>query len=93
MNQYLFKNTNNICLNKTSACTECDVNKATNICRFCKDRICISSKCSIIFPHTKNTIFVICTRCNLIISRKMKLLNYDKNKYDNIIPVNNKMCT
>lgn len=54
-------------------CNVCNEKCYLLICNKCGDGVCSNDKCSTIFPHYFNSLFVICNDCNVSISKKIKL--------------------
>ena len=63
---------------ETDICENC--NKKTKIlsCNQCNKKVCSNAKCSLLFPHHNNTLFIICKQCTSKIEKQIKCLDFDK---------------
>lgn len=55
-------------------CEQCSKKKKLHLCDKCGNTVCCNVKCSLLFPHYHNTLYVICDNCSNEIGQKMKLV-------------------
>jgi len=69
-------------------CNECNTNRLIECCNKCGEGVCVNDNCSTIFPHYKNTVFVLCRSCSDQIESKLKVvIDLDKLRL-----LKNKIC-
>jgi hypothetical protein len=59
----------------------CEVCEETEIeinCNKCASGVCRNEQCCVVFPHHKNTEFVVCNECKEIIDKKLQKIDLGK---------------
>lgn len=59
-------------------CIVCEEEEMILFCEKCGDGVCRNERCCVIFPHHKNTEYVVCMECKEIIEKKLKLIDLGK---------------
>ncbi len=77
-------------LTEQDYCYECDEKRCYVICNKCANSVCTSATCSTLFPHRKNTMFVVCRKCRFQIESQFKLV-VDEIDYDKLVLLKRKI--
>ena len=62
-------------INNDDMCNECDDKIVHNVCNKCGNGVCAQTTCHWSFPHTFDSVLIICNGCFDVIDNK--LINYD----------------
>jgi hypothetical protein len=59
---------------RNDTCNVCGTNCVYDCCNKCGEAVCESVHCCSVFPHYKNTEYVVCRVCYETIDRKLKVV-------------------
>lgn len=60
-------------------CECCNERKLVDSCNTCGEGVCFHDTCCTLFPHYKNTLYIICVTCQQRIEHKLKVeIDYSK---------------
>lgn len=60
--------------NDIDFCNECNTKTLIDGCNKCGEGVCTNDKCSIIFPHYRNTKYILCRTCSDKIESKLTVV-------------------
>ena len=65
---------NSFIINNEDVCCTCNTGSIQECCDKCGDGVCLDDICCAVFPHYRDTIYVICRSCYDVIDRQLTVL-------------------
>ena len=70
--------TQRISLYNKGYCEICEEVEMEFCCDKCGDGVCRNERCCMVFPHYKDTEYVVCNECTKIIEKKLRQIDLEK---------------